>query len=243
MEMVQLLPLLLEVGRQTVERAGGLDIWISLSKEDQEARNQDSYWELCRKYGCRQFETLSDEEKRSVDLFLWAGCCMHKELNSVEGGNTRMMVWWTENKIIGPIKLMNQDNAAAVSAGGTVGTRAAEVSQGGAVKLTSLAGALFNHKDDKKGQHDTYRFYMEATFGYIISFLDTSYQTHCLAAVEIMVHLEIYIQFLLLIKDKKDSRTLNHLEQNVLTGLRDTPTIHELCVLVVYLQAISVPYL
>jgi hypothetical protein len=246
MEMVQLLPLLLEVGRRTVERASGPDIWISLSKEDQEARNQEGYRELCREYGCRKFETLSDEEKRSVDLFLWAGCCMHKELNSVKGGNTRMMAWWTENKVVGPIKLMNRDNAAAASAGGTVGTRAAEVSQGGAVKLTSLAGALFNHKDDKKGQHDTYRFYMEAAFGYIISFPDTSntrYQTHCLAAVEIMVHLEIYIQFLLLIKDKKDSRTLNHLEQNVLTGLRDTPTIHELCVLVVYSQAISVPYL
>lgn len=73
-----------------------------------------------------------------------------------------MMAWWGENKVVGPVKLMNRDNTAAATAGGSACTWAAEVSQGGAVKLTSLAGALLNHKDDKKGQHDTYRFYMES---------------------------------------------------------------------------------
>jgi hypothetical protein len=246
MDVVQLLPILLEVGQRMVEHAGGPDAWDSLSKEDQEARHQESYRELCREVGSKQFESLSSEEKRSVDLFLWAGCCMHKELNSVKGGNVRMIAWWGDNHIQGPIKLMNRDNAAAASAGGTAATRAVEVSQGGAVKLTSLAGALFNHKDDKKGQHDTYHFYMESRFGYTFSFPDTSntrYQTHCLAATELIVSLEVYKEFLDLIKDKKDSHTLNHLEQNVLAGLQDIPTIHELCVLVVYSQSVSMPYL
>jgi hypothetical protein len=140
---------------------------------------------------------------------------MHKELNSVKGGNVKMMAWWGENKIAGPVKLMNRDNAAAATAGGSAGMRATEVSQGGAVKLTSLAGSLFNHKDDKKGQHDTYQFYMEMMFGYIISFPDTSntqYQTHCLTTMELIVKPEVYIQLLHLIKDKKDSHTLNNME-------------------------------
>jgi hypothetical protein len=87
---------------------------------------------------------------------------------------------------------------------------------------------------------------MEAMLGYIVSFPDTSntwYQTHCLAATELIVNPDIYIQLLLLIKDKKESRMLNHMERNVLAGLQDIPTIHELCVLVVYSQSISMPYL
>jgi hypothetical protein len=122
MDMVQLLPLLLEVGQHMVEHTGGLDIWNLLSKEDQEARHQESYQDLCQDVGCKQFEALFNEQKRSVDLFMWAGCCMHKELNSVKGGNIQMIAWWGENCIQGPIKLMNWNNTAAASAGGTAAT-------------------------------------------------------------------------------------------------------------------------
>jgi hypothetical protein len=156
------------------------------------------------------------------------------------------MAWWPENKVVGPIKLMNRDNAAAASAGGSAATRATDVSQGGAVKVTGLAGTMFNHKDDKKGQQNTYRFFMEVVFGYIMSFPDTSntrYQTFCLAATVLIIYLDTFIQLILLVKDKKESHTLNNLEQNVLAGLQDIPMIHELCVLVVYSQAVSMPYL
>jgi hypothetical protein len=117
MDMVQLMPILLEVGRKTVECAGGPDMWNGLSKEEQDACMHKSRGEMYRERGQKQFETLSEVEKRSVNLFLWAGCCMHKELNSVKGGNVRMMAWWGENEVIGPIKLMNRDNAAAAIAG------------------------------------------------------------------------------------------------------------------------------
>jgi len=66
---------------------------------------------------------------------------------------------------------MNKDNAAAASLGpSAAGTRATEVSQGGAVKTTALAGAIFKHKDDKKGQQDTFRHFFEAKLGYMINF-------------------------------------------------------------------------
>ncbi|KAF8233813.1 hypothetical protein L208DRAFT_875776 [Tricholoma matsutake] len=104
MEVVQLMPILVQVGQNTVERAGGPEAWNSLSEDEQ---NKESYQALCQEQGCKQFEALSEEEQCSVDLFLWAGCCMHKELNSVKGGNVHMMAWWGENKVIGPVKLMN----------------------------------------------------------------------------------------------------------------------------------------
>lgn len=72
---------------------------------------------------------------------------------------------------------MNHDNTAAATAGASAAKdRAAKVSQGGAVKLTSLAGALFHHKDDKKGHQDFLRIFFEAAeaIGYAIKFPDTS---------------------------------------------------------------------
>jgi len=88
MNIVELLPILVQVSQQAVTRAGGPDAWESLSKEQQAALHQESYQDICCELGWRQFETLSEDEKRTVDLFLWAGCCMHKELNSVKGQRT-----------------------------------------------------------------------------------------------------------------------------------------------------------
>jgi hypothetical protein len=53
----------------------------------------------------------------SVDFFVWAGCCMHKDLNAVKGGNTHMQAWWRHNGVDGLVLLMNHDNAAAASGG------------------------------------------------------------------------------------------------------------------------------
>ncbi|KAF8221754.1 hypothetical protein L208DRAFT_1529449 [Tricholoma matsutake] len=87
MSMVELMPILLKVGQRTVECAGGPDLWNTLSKEEQDACMHESCQVLYREYGQKQFETLSEDKKCSMDLFLWAGCCMHKELNSVKGKN------------------------------------------------------------------------------------------------------------------------------------------------------------
>jgi hypothetical protein len=116
----------------------------------------------------------------------------------------------------------------------------------GAVKVASLAGALFNHKDDKKGHHDIFQIFFESSLGYIFSFPDTSntrYQSYCLAACALNVHLPLYISFLELIQDKKDSGLFNHMEQNVYKALHDIPTLTELCVLALYSISISAPYM
>jgi hypothetical protein len=44
---------------------------------------------------------------------------MHKKMNSVNGGNVQMMAFWNDAGIVGPMKLFNQDNAAAVASGGS----------------------------------------------------------------------------------------------------------------------------
>jgi hypothetical protein len=51
---------------------------------------------------------LSDDEKRILKLFIWAGCGCHKDLNTVHGGNTAMMTWWKENQVEPPVLLANR---------------------------------------------------------------------------------------------------------------------------------------
>jgi hypothetical protein len=63
---------------------------------------------------------LSPEERRLINLFIHAGCCMHKKLNSCTGGNKSMMAWWSKAGLTGPIKLMNQDNSATAASDSSI---------------------------------------------------------------------------------------------------------------------------
>ncbi|OBZ67070.1 hypothetical protein A0H81_13053 [Grifola frondosa] len=198
-----LIPLLVDESARAVEEVGGLEAWTALSEHEQDTRNKEIMKKISAHLGEECYSALSDDEKHATDLFVRGYCCMHKELNSVKGGNTKMVTFWEAAGLTGPIKLMNHDNAAAAAFGGSSAaqSRAEEVSVGGAVKTTSLAGAIFHHKDDKKGQQDTLRIFFEAssTVGAMVRFPDTSntrYQSHCEAAAELLVHLPLYMEFL-----------------------------------------------
>ena len=82
--------------------------------------------------------------------------------------------------------------------------------------------------------------------GYMISFPDTSntcYQSHCEEAEVLIIYLPLFLEFFELVQDKKDSGAFNHMEANVYHALKDTPMITELCILVLYLQSVSCPYM
>jgi hypothetical protein len=67
-----------------------------------------------------------------------------------------MQAWWGETGVEGPVLLMNKDNAAAASGGSSSAKQhVIQVSTGGAQKVLELAGAVFQHKDNKKGQQDS----------------------------------------------------------------------------------------
>lgn len=172
---------------------------------------------------------------------------MHKEMNSVKGGNAALVAWWVEAGLLGPMKLMNKDNVAAAAAGPSQAcNRAEDVLQAGGVKLVSLVGAIFHHKDDKKGQQDTLQFFFELVIGYMVTFLDTSnthYQSHCDAAAVLVLYQPLFIEILELVWDKRESGKFTNIKLNVYRALQDAPTVTELCVLVLYAQSISHPYM
>ncbi|TFY54149.1 hypothetical protein EVG20_g9828, partial [Dentipellis fragilis] len=237
-----------EASRESIEAVGGIQEWERMGTANKEAHLKIAYQNVMVKLGKDAFTALSDVEKADIDFFVWTGCCMHKELNAVKGGNVRMMAWWVESKVEGPIKLMNRDNARTVTLTGSssASAQALDVLQGGAVKVTSLAGTIFNNKDDKKGHQNILRWHLFEDHGFTINFPDTSntrYQSHCEAATELLIDLNFYIEFLELVKDKKEKQSLNHMEQNVYNALHDIPTLHELATLTLYSQSISHPYL
>jgi hypothetical protein len=110
--------LLLEMMENTMEAASGPEGWDMLSPKKWEVHCSDALCRLCITIREEQFVSLSSEEKEAADFFVrWAGCCMHKELNTAKGRNAKMRAWWEQNGIDGPVLLMNKDNAAATLGG------------------------------------------------------------------------------------------------------------------------------
>lgn len=156
---------------------------------------------------------------------------------------------WIVIGATGPISLPNKDNCATIndtSSGTSARTRAVELSGKGGVKASSLAGALFNNKDKKKGQQDTFCWYFFNVLGYTVAFPDTSntrYGSHCDAAAELIAHLPIYLEFLDFIRLRKERATHTNIEHNLCNALRCPSTLTELCILALYGQTVSLPYM
>ena len=82
----------------------------------------------------------------------------------------------------------------------------------GGVKAAGIAGAIFNHKDDKKGQQDMFKWWFQHV-GLSMMFPDTSnnrYGTFCAAAAVLMQHHSKFLEFCEFVRDAKklqDSQT------------------------------------
>ncbi|KAH9949428.1 hypothetical protein B0H21DRAFT_820030 [Amylocystis lapponica] len=235
-----------------MDEAGGNAMWEALAPEEKTVCDLAMMRALSVRLGTDMFARLPEVVQQSLKSLIWAGCSMHKEMNSVKGGDRTMQAAWKLLGLDPPILLANKDNAATLELASTT-TEAVSVAEEhvlnvsgrGGVKTTSLAGAMFNHKDDKKGQQDTHQYYMRQVTGKPFMFPDTSntrYQTNCDAATELLLNLDQYISFLELVRDRKDKRIFNHMEANVYAALHDCATLTELAVLVLYSQAITHPY-
>lgn len=239
--------LLAEETMRAMEVVGGHDIWNSYDASELDKCHGEILHAVKIRLGEDAYQALSVAEKAEADLFIRGGCCMHKDLNMVKGGNTRMGAGWDKKGVTGPCTLPNRDLAVAASSSDPkTRERAAARLVGGAIKLLELIGMILNNKDDKKGQHDTWRYYAEAKFGRVRTFPDTSnvrFGSYVEAAAELITHLEVYIEFLNLVRHKKESRSFSHIEQNVYIGLHDPPTLIELCAIAIYGQAVSHPYM
>ncbi|EEB98361.1 hypothetical protein MPER_02143 [Moniliophthora perniciosa FA553] len=98
---------ILRCSQEAVSQIGGPIVWDALSPEERSRRIEESRRKLIQEIGQAEFDRLSEEEKKDIDFFLWAGCCMHKEMNAFKGGCTGMDQFWTEHpELAGPKKIV-----------------------------------------------------------------------------------------------------------------------------------------
>ncbi|KAJ7482923.1 hypothetical protein B0H11DRAFT_1635332, partial [Mycena galericulata] len=163
------------------------------------------------------------------------------------GGVLAIQQWWVKNGLPGPLKMYNRDNAAAATlgAGTDAATRAEDCTVGGAIKVAGLAGAIFCHKDHKRGQQVTLRYFWDHETGLNICFPDTSntcFQSHASVCEIIVLHMDLLLQFLY-VRENKGSRALNHMELNVECGLSCWSTRHKFVAISLLNQNVDVPYM
>ena len=242
-----------------IKKAGGKNKWDNLSDASKTERKAAMLEAAVAELGKEAFSELSEEEKRIYRLFIWAGCGCHKDLNTVQGGYLSMLTWWIENEseeVVRPVLLANRDNDPVVKERttsieqGNVPTpaqeRAFQKSTRGAVKTAQIAGAVFNHKDDKKGHHDIFRFWWWEHVGVPFTFPDTSnnrFQSYCDAAAALILYGEEFKLFLESLRINKQNSTLNHMEMNLWNALHCSSTTTELAVLAIYAECVSYPYM
>ena len=237
----------MEKAKELTEEIGGSESYQKLSLHEQVKFAETLIRETRICLGEQMYQKLSPEEKVIVDLWVWSGCAMHKDLNAMKGGVEAMSKWWVEfGEGMAPVALMNKFKVVAAESGQLL--EESSVSDWGGVKLADLVGSLVKHRETKKGHQDRFRaFSIEfLSIPRPIQFLDTSnnrYQSHGLAATEILHHLDLYIAFLEMVANTNAlTGELNNLERNVAAGLADPPTLAELTVISLYSQTISLPF-
>jgi len=246
--------------KKKLAEAGGIDEWNKLDALEQTRRDKNLMEEIVKTLGRREYDALSGEDRRKLDLFVWAGCCMHKDQNSFKAGNAAMILAWKELGVPPPILLANKANSATLrgilhpegpdptaTAFSEDEQRAFEQSTRGGCKATALAGTILNNKDDKKGQGDRHiKHFQEKVDPLYTRFPDTSntrFGSHGEAAADLIQYLDAHIAYINIIRMSKQTATLTNIEYNVLQALNDTATRTELCAMVLYTQAISKPYM
>ncbi|EUC63774.1 hypothetical protein RSOL_428750, partial [Rhizoctonia solani AG-3 Rhs1AP] len=210
--------------------AESISDWRLLPNDQQAAIMHDAWFALAAQIGESEFQKLDPNSQFDTDFLAWAGCCMHKELNSVKGGVSGMSAAWENLKLTPPIALWNKHE---------IKHRAKESDSKlarGVIKLISLAGALFNNKDEKKGYQNSVDFFFEMQV--IQGMAPTATLLWSSSYIQ-----KNYTDLMETLRDAKGSQKFNNIERNVYEGLTDIPTLTELVILALYGQVIGHPYM
>jgi hypothetical protein len=213
-----------------------------------------AYETIIRRLGDKAFSELSEEEQKNVDFAPGIHCGMHKHELWVCHGATGMARVYDEKDLPASIALPNAFQVAAprapVSNGQKTVSNTKKRTQShptrGAIKLTTLCGALFNNPNEKKGEKDRWKDWMEGAFGHRVALPDTGntrFGSHCDCATSLVTRRLHFLCYLEEARDLKDSGEFVNIELNIYRALQDGPTLTELAVLALFSQAVSHPFM
>ncbi|KAF9528451.1 hypothetical protein CPB83DRAFT_766593 [Crepidotus variabilis] len=227
----------------------------SLSTSQADIDRETSRKLLTHALGEGALEVMPAALRDAMLAITFAGCCAHKDMNAFKYGVAALEEMWEKEGKTPPILLANKANASTIRLGDpdSAAVRAAETSSTrGGVKATMLAGALFNHSDDKKGYQDLHRRFMALNKLLLYDIVDNSrfadtsntrFQSNTYGSAELITHLPLYHELMEEVTDGKVKPGFNHLESNLYKALHDIPTLTELAAITLYGVAISWPYL
>jgi hypothetical protein len=244
----------------------GVAVWDEMSADEQTRKEEELVQKIVNEIGKEQFDRLPAADQRRLTLFIWCGCCMHKDLNTFKAGCMQLAEVWDELKVPRPCLLANKANAQIlrdIIDPGADTTQpmtddqiaAFESTSRGGVKFLQIAAAIFANKDDKKGQGDRLVAHLsqwkkeestERSKKKVDRFPALSknrFGTFGEAASHIIKFLPFYQDQMAKIRWTKDKPGLTNIESNVNRALHDTPTLVELGAMALGYQSISHGYI
>lgn len=244
------------VSQQVIDEAGGDEGWETLSETRQHNILNSAMKKSIRDLGEKVYSAMDpkDPRRRKIDIFIWAGCMMHKDLNAFKYATVAMHQYWEVAELTPPILLMNKDNASAAGGKENVdgpttdaAKQAVASSDGGAIRGISLFGLALNNPTKSRGEGERFRYFMENETGKRLTFPDvcnTRYASNGEGAGFIILYLEELKRYIdERIRNRKNQPGLNHMENNLLKALNDIPTLTEMAACAVYTQTVSIPYM
>lgn len=226
---------------------GGEAAWEKLSAEEKDERGTSAYKELKIRLGNEEFGKLSPTEQADVDLFLWTGCCCHKDLNAIRYGVNEQKTYWKENSHLPqPIKLLNKTSRQHASTGAAAKKAAENMSDSGGGKLVELVGSVAANKDDGKGWQREYKNWYLDEYGWAVAFPGVShnrYGTVPRGATVIILDEKQLLTQLESVRDFRKSGKWGNVELNSYDGIRDESTFTDLHSLALYNQSVSDLYM
>jgi hypothetical protein len=202
-----------------------------------------AYKAIIQRLGNEAFGKLSKEEQKNIDFAPCMHCGMHKHELWVRHGAAGMGQVYTVKDLAPPIALPNAFQVSAPADSQHLPEspkkRTKAIPGCGAIKLTTLCGALFNNPNEKKGEKDRWKDWMEHAFGHRVALPDTGntqFGSHCNCATALLTRRLHFLRYLEEARNLKDSGKFVNIELNIYRALQDGPTLTELAVLALFSQ-------
>ncbi|KAJ3905934.1 hypothetical protein F5879DRAFT_1072667 [Lentinula edodes] len=138
-----------------IQQVGGPAAWEVLTPEERSRHLEAMRNRIIHNIGEAKFAKLLEAEKAEVDFFLWAGCCMHKEMNTFKGGCISLDNFWKEHP---ELELQSYFQIMTML---LLSTK--QLEQGQLIELSSVQSMA---QSRKWGQQDTLQFFFDHKLGF-----------------------------------------------------------------------------
>uniref|UniRef100_D8PZV1 Uncharacterized protein n=1 Tax=Schizophyllum commune (strain H4-8 / FGSC 9210) TaxID=578458 RepID=D8PZV1_SCHCM len=215
---------------------------------------------LKKTLGEKAYLEMQGQEKELNTLFIFGGCCSHKDLNAFKYGTDAIATLWktetlaTPSPPLLPNKSLHSILALGEKAGVDARLKAMDMSASGGPKLMALLGAIFRNKDDKKGYQHAGQALVQSferelhgsdaiSHANIADVNNTRFQSVGRAAVEFITYDVEYRRTIETICSAKTKAGANHMESGVLKAMDCVATLMDLIAMGIYMVCVSEPYM